>query len=70
MTVKRLTIRDAKQTEGVQPQDKKSNYLRLIAKQQLRLGEDSPLSNIKKMSSKTRAQQPATRSSFDPIEYE
>ena len=47
MTVKRLTIPDAKQTEGAQPQDKKSTYLRLIAKQQMRL-EDSPLSNIKK----------------------
>ena len=68
MTVKRLTIPVAKQTEGAQPQDKKSTYLRLIAKQQMRLGEDSPLSNIK-TTSKTRAQQPATRRSFDPIEY-
>ena len=68
MTVKRLTIPVTKQTVGVQPHYMKSTYIRLIVKQQMRLGEDSPQSNIK-TTSKTRAQQPATRSSFDPIEY-
>ena len=36
----------AKQTVGAPPQDSKSTYLRLIAKQQMRPGEDSPLSKI------------------------
>ena len=34
----------AKHTVGAQPQDSKSTYLRLIAQQQMRPGEDSPLS--------------------------
>ena len=74
MTVKRLTIPDAKQTEGAQPQDKKSTYLRLIAKQQLRLGEDSPMSNIKKNQarqgrSSKQQKVPSIRSSTNEYDY-
>ena len=74
MTVKRLTIPDAKQTEGAQPQDKKSTYLKLIAKQQMRLGEESPLSNIKKRQarqgrSSQQQEVPSIRSSTYEYDY-
>ena len=43
-TGKKATNPVAKHTVGAQPQDSKSTYLRLIAQQQMRPGEDSPLS--------------------------
>ena len=45
-TGKKATKPVAKQTVGAPPQDSKSTYPRLIAKQQMRPGKDSPLSKI------------------------
>ena len=61
------TISVAKQMEGVQPQDSKTIHRRPIVEQQLRPGEDSPLSKGKTIS-RTRAQPAAARRSSDPTE--
>ena len=54
-TGKKATKPVAKQTVGAPPQDIKSTYPRLIANQQMRPGEDSPLSKISDKSGNSAA---------------